>query len=103
VPEVRERYLTKSDHRKIEIWKPTRQINAMRANQLLRFQTEQPFELDISIGSEASQTIQSQAIGLGIHYADLPAMPESGTTISFSFNSEPVADWIGPTFSIQTF
>jgi glucoamylase len=103
IPEVAERYLTKSGTRKqLEVWKPNRQVRFMRAGEVLRVQGAAPFALHWSSDNWKSvQDTKSTRNALEIDYVDLTDVVTSpGMCIRFTFCWAEGARWDGKDYEV---
>ena len=103
IPEVAERYLAKSGTRKrLEVWKPNRQVRFMRVGEVLRVQGAAPFTLHWSSDNWKSvQDTKSARNALEIDYADLTNFATSpGMCIRFTFGWTEGARWEGKDYEV---
>jgi len=103
IPEVAERYLAKSGTRKrLEVWKPNRQVRFMRVGEVLRVQGAAPFTLHWSSDNWKSvQDTKSARNALEIDYADLTNFATSpGMCIRFTFCWTEGARWEGKDYEV---
>lgn len=87
IPEVQDRYLGRRGERKrLEIWKPNRQVRIVKQRYTLRIQMPVPFRLHWSPTDwhEAQDTV-SLVTALGIEYVDIPIPRTQETPIRFTF------------------
>ncbi|WP_036481065.1 glycoside hydrolase family 15 protein [Myxosarcina sp. GI1] len=86
IPEVGDRYDSRTDCQLLEIWKPNRQINRVKPNYTLRIQDKNAFQLEWSVDKWQTRHKQdSVATVLNINYVDLSIAPEQSLPIYFSF------------------
>jgi glucoamylase len=103
IPEVAERYLTKSVTRKrLEVWKPNRQVRFMRSGEVLRVQGAAPFGLHWSSDNWKSvRDTKSTRNALEIDYVDLTEVVTSaGMCIRFTFCWDEGARWEGKDYEV---
>ena len=81
---VADRYLTGVERPLIQVWKLNRQVQDVPVGCYLRIQVPDRFRLIWKEGSEAEHSIDAVETGLGISYADVPAIDHPGE-IAFRF------------------
>lgn len=86
IPVVADRYLTQRARRDLEIWKPTRQVRAVKRGETLRVQAPAAFRLRWT-QDEWNTSADGMALdsGLGIHFVDLAPSRENTAPIRFTF------------------
>ena len=102
VPEVADRYLSgKRAHAPVEIWKHCRQVSTVRQGFLLRIQADSPFRLRWTRNEwESIQDSPSTSTVLGIHYVDIPDLPQPDGRIRFTFFRTDEERWEGKDFEV---
>ena len=102
VPEVADRYLSaRRACRRIEIWKHSRQVAAVREGFLLRIQAGSPFRLRWTRDDWGTrQDTQSAQTSLGIEYVDITDLPTQNGRIRFTFFWTEAARWEGRDFDV---
>ncbi len=102
VPEVADRYLSgKRAHAPVEIWKRCRQVSTVRQGFLLRIQADSPFRLRWTRNEwESIQDSPSTSTVLGIHYVDIPDLPQPDGRIRFTFFRTDEERWEGKDFEV---
>lgn len=102
IPEVAARYI--ADRRRcqtIEIWKPNRHVRAVSPGATLRVQAPEPFLLRWSRdGWQTGTDAESRSTALGIDYVDIPAGPEDGGAIRFTFRWPLRNAWEGDDYRV---
>ncbi len=86
IPEVGDRYRTRSGCKSIEIWKHNRQVTQVVTGSTLRIQATGAFRLHWT--ADEWQTVQntdSTSVALGIDYVDVPIRPDQRAPIRFTF------------------
>jgi glucoamylase len=104
IPEVASRYLGKRPQRKrLEVWKPNRHVQFMRANETLRIHGENPFTLHWSADEWKTATDSKSATNsLQIDYVDLTEVAlAAGMTIRFTFLWTSDGRWEGKDYSVS--
>jgi glucoamylase len=87
IPEVAERYLGDRKARQLfEIWKPNRQVRAVKRGYTLRIQVPVAFRLHWSANDWQSveDNLSSPPV-LGFHFVDIPICPAQQAPIRFTF------------------
>ena len=103
IPEVAERYLSRSGERKrLEVWKQNRQVRFMHAGEALRVQGDAPFTLRWSSDDwKSEQDAKSTRNALEIDYVDLTDAPKSpGVCIRFTFLWTEGSRWEGKNYDV---
>ena len=103
IPEVAERYLSRSGERKrLEVWKQNRQVRFMHAGEALRVQGDAPFTLRWSSDDWKSEhDAKSTRNALEIDYVDLTDAPKSpGVCIRFTFLWTEGSRWEGKNYDV---
>jgi glucoamylase len=103
IPEVAERYLSRSGERKrLEVWKQNRQVRFMHAGEALRVQGDAPFTLRWSSDDwKSEQDAKSTRNALDIDYVDLTNAPKSpGVCIRFTFLWTEGSRWEGKNYDV---
>lgn len=87
IPEVAERYLGDSKARRLfEIWKPNRQVRAVKRGYTLRIQVPVAFRLHWSTNEwQSVKDNASSAPVLGFHFVDIPISAAQQAPIRFTF------------------
>ena len=103
IPEVAERYLSRSGERKrLEVWKQNRQVRFMHAGEALRVQGDAPFTLRWSSDDwKSEQDAKSTRNALEIDYVDLTDAPKSpGVCIRFTLLWTEGSRWEGKNYDV---
>jgi glucoamylase len=103
IPEVAQRYLGERGKRKrLEVWKPSRQIRFTRVGEVLRVQGDAPFTLHWSSDNWNSvQDLTSTQNALEIDYVDLTeAVTSPGVCIRFTFLWTEGNRWEGQDYEV---
>lgn len=96
VPEVSERYGSKSGCNAIEIWKPNRRASTVRRGAMLRIQTPTPFRLRWSVNEWRDvRDTSSRPTRLGIEFVDIPIDPSQTAPVRFTFFWTAEGRWEG--------
>ncbi|RMG49903.1 MAG: glucan 1,4-alpha-glucosidase [Acidobacteria bacterium] len=86
IPEVAERYRTRTACRALEIWKPNRQVCAVKAGMTLRIQAPAPFRLRWTRDEWSTlEDTPSTPTALGIEFVDIPVPAVQRAPIRFTF------------------
>ena len=101
IPEVAGRYIEdRSKCKKLEIWKPNRQVRMMRRGYTLRLQAPRSFRLHWSHDDwKTVKDTQSVTTSLGVEYVDID-MPSSSTAVVFTFFWDEDNKWEGRDYKV---
>lgn len=102
IPEVAKRYIEdRSQCRKLEIWKPNRQVSTVRRGYTLRLQAPRPFRLHWTHDDwKSAEDTQSIATSLGIEYVDID-ISTTFTPIRFTFFWTECNEWEGRDYKVS--
>ena len=101
VPEVAERY-RRPRAAQLEIWKPNRQVRAVRRGETLRIQAPAPFRLTWTMDEWASHTdTPATDTSLAISYVDLPIAPGQHSPVRFTFYWTADDRWEGRNYTVE--
>jgi glucoamylase len=83
---VADRYSQRAGRRDLEIWKPTRQVRAMKRGETLRIQAPARFRLRWTQDEwrTATDTVSTDS-RLGIHFVDLAVSSGQSSPVRFTF------------------
>jgi glucoamylase len=103
IPEVARRYIEdRSRCRKLEIWKPNRQVSAVRQGYTLRIQAPGAFRLHWSRdGWKTVEDTQSTSTSLGVEFVDIETHAGQDEPIRFTFFWEGVGRWEGRDYQVK--
>jgi len=104
IPAVVDRYLgTGRIHRRLEIWKPSRQPKFVARGFILRVQAPEAFLLHWSLDEwgEARDT-RSSPTALGIEFVDIPVAAAQLAPIRFTFRWLETGRWEGRDYEVAT-
>ena len=101
VPELARRYPSR-DAKRLEIWKPNRQVATVRAGDTLRIQAPAAFRLTWT-ADEWVHHADTPAVetNLGISYVDLPVGPAQPASLRFTFHWTADDRWEGRDYVVQ--
>lgn len=87
IPEVAKRYIEdRSKCKKLEIWKPNRQVSTMKKGYTLRVQAPKAFILHWSLDDwRTFEDTKSNPTDLGIEYVDIDGEAARGRSVLFTF------------------
>jgi len=102
IPVVAERYLNRRGRKDLEVWKPTRQVRAVTAGQVLRIQAPASFLLHWTSDAwvSASDT-RSISTGLGIEFADIAIPGNQKAPVQFTFFWPGTNRWEGHNYEVR--
>lgn len=101
IPDVAARYSGKPPGRRLEIWKPNRQVARLKPGTVLRIQAPAQFRLRWSSDEwRTSVDVESQRTGLGIEYVDLAPLPGQKAPFRFTFHWSRPDRWEGRDFEV---
>jgi glucoamylase len=96
VPEVYERYVTRGNQQRIEVWKPNRRVRSVERGSTFRIQAPRPFRLRWSLDNwETAIDSEASATALGIHYTDLDLPEDQVLAVRFTFYWTDTSEWEG--------
>ena len=101
VPQVVDRYHTRSGRRDLEIWKPNRRVRSTKPGGTLRVQAPAAFRLRWS--RDEWQNIDetpSNPTPLGIEFVDIPLAPDQRAPIRFTFFWTQTNQWEGRDYEV---
>jgi glucoamylase len=103
IPEVAQRYLgdRKSCHL-LEIWKPNRQVRAVKRGYMLRVQVQAPFRLHWT--ADEWRTVNdtaSTATTFGVHFVDVPVEPGQQAPFRFTLFWPQSNSWEGRDYMVE--
>ena len=99
VPEAAARYWGSRPSKKIEIWKPNRQVARIPHDATLRIQTSRPFILHWTEDAWMSRSdTASSGTRVGAHYTDLKI--KANTVLRFTFLWADTQQWEGRDYSV---
>jgi glucoamylase len=104
IPAVADRYLgVGRTHRRLEIWKPSRQPKLVARGFTLRVQAPEAFLLHWSLDEwvEARET-RSSPTALGIEFVDIPVAVAQLAPIRFTFRWLETGRWEGRDYEVAT-
>ena len=101
IPEVAGRYIEdRSKCKKLEIWKPNRQVRMMRRGYTLRLQAPRSFRLHWSHDDwKTVKDTQSVTTSLGVEYVDID-MPSSSTAVVITIFRDEDNKWEGRDYKV---
>jgi glucoamylase len=102
VPEAVARYLRSSTRaRRLEIWKPNRQVAHASAGHTLRIQTPRPFLLHWTTDEwQRPRDTVATATALGVHFVDVPLALDQRAPIRFTFLWRDTQTWDGHDYAV---
>ena len=103
VPEAYDRYCTsrKPAMKKLEIWKPNRQVRKVARGVTLRLQTTRPFILHWSRDDwQTTEDTSATNSTLGLHYVDIPISADARAPVVFTFFWTDSHDWEGRDYTV---
>jgi glucoamylase len=103
IPEVAARYLDKrNDRKKLEVWKPTRQVRFMRVGEVLRVHGDAPFALRWSSDNWKTESdLKSKQNALQLDYVDMENnVTTAGMHLCFTFLWTDDNRWEGRNFEV---
>jgi len=102
ITEVANRYLgNRKACQLLEIWKPNRQVCAVKRGYILRIQAPNPFRLHWSRdGWQNAEDTASSPTALGIEFVDIPVLFASGAPIRFTFFWAARGQWEGRDYQV---
>ncbi|HKV54369.1 MAG TPA: glycoside hydrolase family 15 protein [Candidatus Binataceae bacterium] len=102
IPEVADRYLRPRRRRRLEIWKPNRQVPRIPPGVTLRIQAAEPFMLHWSRdGWSHPIDTRSESTSIGISYADVEVAPDQKAPILFTFRWLDQDRWQGRDYRVD--
>ncbi|MDG6926198.1 MAG: glucan 1,4-alpha-glucosidase, partial [Nitrososphaerota archaeon] len=103
IPEVAQRYIVdRSRCKKLEVWKPNRQVAAVRSGCTIRIQTTHAFRLHWSLDGWATVVdTPSVTTPLGIHYVDIDPAPGQKGQLRFTFRWDEGSRWEGRDYLVE--
>lgn len=101
IPEVAARYRTRTACRALEIWKPNRQVCAVKAGMTLRIQAPAPFRLRWTRDEWSTlEDTPSTPTALGIEFVDIPVPAVQRAPIRFTFFWTESDRWEGRDYEV---
>jgi glucoamylase len=102
VPSVARRYLEdRSRCKKLEVWKPNRQVSRVRMGYKLRIQAPDAFRLHWSLdGWKTVVDTLSTSTSLGVEYVDIEPQPRSSEPVRFTFFWVEGGRWEGRDYQV---
>lgn len=108
LPEVADRYITKSTprslNRRLELWKHRRQCSKVEEGSILRIQANAAFRLHWSLDNwKTVMDTESTATRLEVEYVDIPMDKGQGLSdsIKFTFYWKKTNSWEGKDYSVR--
>jgi glucoamylase len=96
LPHVAQRYSNHDTCKRLEIWKPNRQVQSVKAGWTLRIQAPAAFWLHWTKNEwQEVQDTRSTATALGIEFVDIPIAPEQRAPVRFTFRWAAGDRWEG--------
>jgi glucoamylase len=97
VPDVASRYLgSRREYRRLEVWKPSRQVPTVQRGCTLRIQVPARFRLHWSRDEwQTAEDTPSSPTALGIEFVDIPVLPNQSAPIRFTFHWTAANRWEG--------
>ncbi len=101
IPEVAERYQRRLGSKLLEVWKPSRQVRAVKRGYLLRVQAPAAFRLHWSRDEwRTVEDTSSSATAMGIEFVDIPIPSSQQAPIRFTFFWTTANRWEGRDYMI---
>ena len=102
IPEVAERYIgNRKRCRLLDIWKPNRQVCAVKRGYTLRIQAPAPFRLHWSKDDwQSIEDTLSLPTGLGVEFVDIPVSSGQRAPIRFTFFWTASGSWEGRDYQV---
>ncbi|MBI1390596.1 MAG: glucan 1,4-alpha-glucosidase [bacterium] len=102
IPVVEERYRSRRECTRLEIWKPNRQAQTVNSGMTLRIQRPGSFVLRWTSDEWVTHTdCPATPTALGIRYADIPVKKRQKAPIRFTFHYPEEPRWEGVDYSVK--
>jgi glucoamylase len=104
IPEAAARYCRgRTPRRRLEIWKPNRQVARVEPGMTLRIQAARPFLLHWTRSQwQDSDDSPAASTALNAYYVDIPVAPDARAPIVFTFFWTDSQVWEGRDYSVAT-